>query len=97
MDVALEDVNLLLSDLELGVKHQAEDTTSLVVEQVRILQQALSQRQDQQAAVAEGIRSDAGIVDVAIARGMPRPAGGFDGPTARCVRFLPQNGISNHI
>lgn len=92
MDVALEDVNLLLSDLELGVRPQAEGTTavakssSLVVEQVGILEQALLARQQDQAARAEGIRSDAGIVDVAIARGMPRPAGGIDDPTARCVR-----------
>lgn len=93
MDVALEDVNLLLSDLELGVRHQAEDTTfakssALVMEQVRILEQALSERQDQ-AAASESMMSDAGIVDFAIARGMPRPARGVDDPTARCVWSLP--------
>ena len=95
MDVAVEDVNLLLSDLELGVRPQAEETTfakssSLVVEQVRILEQALSERPDHTAA-AEGIRSDAGIVDVAVARGMPRPAGDIDDSTARWV-CSPQTG-----
>lgn len=98
MDVALEDVNLLLSDLELGMRNQAEDSTfakssNLVVEQVRILEEALLEREDQdKEAAAEGIRRDAGIVDVAIARGMPRPAGGIDDATARCVCVsLPRN------
>lgn len=96
MDVAVEDVNILLSDLELGVRPQAEDITfakssSLVVEQVRILEQAFSESPDH-AAAAEGVRSDAGIVDVAVARGMPRPAGGIDDSTARCVCFPPETG-----
>lgn len=98
MDVAVEDVNLLLSDLELGVRPQAEEdatfakSAGLVVQQVRILEQALRsdvQEDQDQAAAAESSRSEAEIVEVAIARGMPRPAGGVDDSTARCVCVPP--------
>jgi len=90
MSIALEDVNLLLSDLDLGVSgHQAEDTfaksSGLVVQQVETLERALSKPREPGQAVAEWgtSHSGAGIVDVAIARGMPKPAGGPDDPTAR--------------
>lgn len=91
-DVAVEDVNLLLSDLDLRVAgHQAEDTTlgkssDVVVKQVLALEQALAMGDGEVAAAEKTNTDDArGIVDAAIARGMPRPpAGRTDDPTARC-------------
>eukprot|EP00903_Cladosiphon_okamuranus_P007119 g6917.t1 len=89
MDVAVEDINLLLSDLELGVRPQAEKdatfakSSSLVVEQVRHLERAFLLETGDQAAAGESVRGDGGIVDIAIARGMPRPAKGIDDSLAR--------------
>lgn len=95
MDVALEDVNGLLSQLNLGVSgFQQEDgakfekSSSLVVEQVLTLERALTRQHDggddQPGRQPEDKSEARGLVDVAIARGMPRPVGGTDDSTARC-------------
>lgn len=95
MDVALEDVNLLLSDLDLRVAgNEADNNTlarssDLVVKQVLALEQALATAGVETAAAAAAagentITNAGGIVDVAIARGMPRPAGRVDDTAARC-------------
>lgn len=89
MDVALEDINFLLSDLDLGVVgHQdGEDnfkkSSVVVTEQVRILEAALALQPDSRPEAAGDIGDGAGILDVAIARGMPRPDGNTDDSTAR--------------
>lgn len=89
MDVALEDVNFLLSDLDLGVVgHQdGEDnfkkSSVVVTEQVRALEAALARQQDGRQEEADDTGDGAGIVNVAIARGMPRPDGNTDDSTAR--------------
>lgn len=92
MDVALEDLNMLLSDLDLDVSagfekeqggftlpgvqrggrqdHAFTESCRLVLDQVQTLERALLPRQSGEEEKTEGEN----IVEVAIARGMPRPA-----------------------
>ncbi|CAM9842784.1 unnamed protein product, partial [Scytosiphon promiscuus] len=90
MDVALEDVNALLSELNLGVggvqQEQGikfEKASSFVVEQVVTLERALARQNDGGDGQGVSTSEARGLVDVAIARGMPRPVGGTDDSTAR--------------
>lgn len=96
VDVALEDLNLLLSDLDVSTTSgftepglqpggpQDEDfatSCAVVVNQTRVLERAL-------AGFCQEGGGQEGIVEVAVARGMPSPAEGKNDGTAARYRVL---------
>ena len=98
-DVALEDLNLLLSDLGLDVGGGGPDdrdsarpglqsgsfcdeafdkSCRVVIDQVRTLERALSPELGEKDKVIDETGGAKVILEIAVARGMPRPAGSSD-------------------